>query len=58
MAALQREIRTAAGEICLPQELSLAGLPGPLRQRLAEGALLLLLGKNPREGCTGAEKRI
>lgn len=58
MAALQREIRTAAGEICLPRELSLAGLPGPLRQRLAEGAILLLLGKIPGEGCAGAEKRV
>ncbi len=58
MAALQREIRTAAGEPCLPRELPLAGLPGPLRQRLAEGALLLLLGKIPGEGCTGGEKRV
>ena len=58
MAALQREIRTAAGEICLPRELSLAGLPGPLRQRLAEGAILLLLGKIPGEGCARAEKRV
>ena len=51
MAALQREI-------CLPRELSLAGLPGPLRQRLAEGAILLLLGKIPGEGCAGGDKRV